>query len=283
MGIMFDNQAWYKYAKDFLGLKKSSYRDVNSIIAKLYSDLTAGFRYSSERDGKSQPYFYFSNMVEELVPQKLLISLYSTMIPLKKWMKRNQPLKQIAVIDKRMMNKDVKNEYAEDIKEEIKINEKEEKLNTDQEWYDVASGFQVKNQLLSMDPIDKYSIGTHTTLRGHSVEHDKVYSDIRDLILMKKEHSQISIHDSQDQTDHMLTLSNNGAISSVFSMVEYRFNKMFSRRQFVPNFTDSLISEMDMVEARETVEMMIEEYTTNENDKDRKSMNNTQDLANEED
>lgn len=59
---------------------------------------------------------------------------------------------------------------------------------------------------------------------------------------------------------HMLTLSNNGAIASAFSMIEYRFNKLFSRRAFVANFIDKSINESDMVEAREMVEVMIEGY-----------------------
>ena len=61
---------------------------------------------------------------------------------------------------------------------------------------------------------------------------------------------------------NMLTLWNNGAIADVYSMIEYRFNKLFSRRAFVANFIDKTITESDMVEAREMVEVMIEGYNT---------------------
>lgn len=58
----------------------------------------------------------------------------------------------------------------------------------------------------------------------------------------------------------LLTLSNSGAINDVFSVIEYRFNKLFSRRAFVANFIDKTINENDLVDAREMMEVMIGGY-----------------------
>lgn len=95
MGIMLDNQAWFKHANDFLGLKKSSYRDVNKIVAKMYSDLTAGFRYETAQGTKN---LYLSDMVTDLVPFKNMNSLYTTMVPLIDYI-REKPskLKQVQI------------------------------------------------------------------------------------------------------------------------------------------------------------------------------------------
>ena len=52
----------------------------------------------------------------------------------------------------------------------------------------------------------------------------------------------------------------NGAVASAYIMIEYGFNKLFSRRAFVANFIDKTINESDMVEARDMVEVMIDGY-----------------------
>lgn len=75
MGIMVDNQACFRYAKEFLGMKKWSYFDVNKIIAKLYSDLTCSFRFENSVK------LSLSDFANELVPNKPLSSLYASIVP----------------------------------------------------------------------------------------------------------------------------------------------------------------------------------------------------------
>lgn len=55
-------------------------------------------------------------------------------------------------------------------------------------YYDVKLGFKSQNQLLWIEPIDKYNISTHITTRGKSIELEKLNLSMNDLLIHPKGH-----------------------------------------------------------------------------------------------
>ena len=88
LGIVLDNQACYRYAKQFLGINKWSYKDVNSIIANLYSNLTSTFRFNSIHKDESITPFYLTDLLTEWVPYHQINSLYASVVPIKPYVRK---------------------------------------------------------------------------------------------------------------------------------------------------------------------------------------------------
>lgn len=108
LGIMIDNQACFKYAKEQLGLQKCSYRVINNTIANLYSNLTSSFRFPTQTREGNDP-LYLSDLCADCAPSPQTNSLYPSLLPLKEYV----PPKMVAEFEYEM-NKDFKGDFSED-------------------------------------------------------------------------------------------------------------------------------------------------------------------------
>ena len=171
-------------------MNKWSYRDVNAIISRFYSDFTSPFRFDSTNfiSGFSTSY-NLSDLCQKLTPHKPLTSLYASLIPVTRCTPAIiQEFSDENSSTKKIMNKDVQNEINSSFHpEEVKKFTKNISENGDYgEYIDVKSAFQSRNQLLWIEPIDKYNIGAFIALRGSETLCKTLEKSIQDLFIGPK-------------------------------------------------------------------------------------------------
>ena len=205
MGIMIDNQALYQFAKKFLDSPKCSYRLANEIIANMYSNLTASFRYGAYNQENELNDSYLTDLYAEWVPYQQINSLYCSLVPINQLDKSKHAKNNFSTIlntGKILnffnfwigMNKDFKDDFSQDgsndgneeskVCNDNKIDETERYHDENEQPYiDWYANFDSKNQLICLNPINKLYLGAHITARGANIDWDNVRRSVQELMI----------------------------------------------------------------------------------------------------